>query len=131
MALKWLKIDPKYMRNVKNININLYYNFSPRFLKTYFSTGGAFRPPCRVTYEHSTQNIAHSSYKIYIYLHMNGKSILYEYKSSCLHKNVVLLTQMVHYRLCDGNFTIASSINITSALESYCSLLSHRSHPII
>jgi len=29
-ALKWLKIDPKYMKDVKTNNVNLYYNFSPK-----------------------------------------------------------------------------------------------------
>jgi len=32
------------MKNVKTTYVNLYYNLSPRFLKTYFSTGGACAP---------------------------------------------------------------------------------------
>jgi len=28
------------MKNVKTTYVKLYYNLSPRFLKTYFSTGG-------------------------------------------------------------------------------------------
>jgi len=44
MALKWLKIDTKHLKNVKINNANLNYNFSPRLLKTYFSTGGPVSP---------------------------------------------------------------------------------------
>jgi len=33
------------MKNVKTTYVNLYYNLSLRFLKTYFSTGGACAPP--------------------------------------------------------------------------------------
>jgi len=43
-ALKWLKFDTKYLENAKINNANLYYNFSPRFLKIYFSTGEACAP---------------------------------------------------------------------------------------
>jgi len=39
-VLKCLKIDTKHLKNVKINNANLYYNFSPRLLKIYFSTGG-------------------------------------------------------------------------------------------
>jgi len=39
-ALKWLKIGTKHLKNAKINNANLYYNFPPRFLKTFFSTGG-------------------------------------------------------------------------------------------
>jgi len=33
------------MKNVKTTYVNLYYNLSPRFLKTYFSTGGGACAP--------------------------------------------------------------------------------------
>ena len=33
------------MKNAKNNNANLYSNFSPRFFKSYFLTGGALVPP--------------------------------------------------------------------------------------
>ena len=33
------------MKNAKNNNANLYSNFSPRFFKSYFLTGGAMAPP--------------------------------------------------------------------------------------
>jgi len=33
-ALKWLKIGTDHLKNAKINNANLYYNFSPRFLKT-------------------------------------------------------------------------------------------------
>ena len=56
-ALKWLKIGTKHLKNAKIDNANLYYNFSRRFLKTYFSTGGPVRlcpplafPPHRIAY---------------------------------------------------------------------------------
>ena len=39
-ALKWLKIGTKHLKNAKINNTNVYYNFSRRFFKTYFSTGG-------------------------------------------------------------------------------------------
>ena len=46
-ALKWYKIGTKHLRNAKINNANLYYNFPPRFLKT-FLTGGcaSSSPPC-------------------------------------------------------------------------------------
>jgi len=46
-ALKWLKIDTKHPKNVKINNANLYFNFFPRLLKTYFSTAGACTPSSR------------------------------------------------------------------------------------
>jgi len=54
-ALKWLKIDTKHLKNAKINDTNLYYNFSSRFLKTYFSIVGPvppLAPPRRVTYAH-------------------------------------------------------------------------------
>jgi len=43
-ALKWLKIDTKYLKNTK-ITIPIYATtFPPRFLKTYFSTRGPVPP---------------------------------------------------------------------------------------
>jgi len=38
-ALKWLKIGTKHLKNAKVNNANLYYNFSPIFLKTFFNRG--------------------------------------------------------------------------------------------
>jgi len=43
-ALKWLTIGTKHLKNAKIYNANLYYNFSPRFFKTFFSTGGPVLP---------------------------------------------------------------------------------------
>jgi len=37
-------MDTKHLKNAKINNANLYYNFSQRFSRTYFSTGGACAP---------------------------------------------------------------------------------------
>jgi len=44
-ALKCLKIGTKHLKNAKINNANLYYDFPPRFLKTFFQQGGPPAPP--------------------------------------------------------------------------------------
>jgi len=47
------------MKNVKTNNVNLYYSFPPRFLKSYFSTEGAcaLSGPRRVAYDYNSSAI--------------------------------------------------------------------------
>ena len=48
LALKWLKISTKHLKNAKINNADLYYNFSPRFKNFFFNRGPV--PPCTVAY---------------------------------------------------------------------------------
>ena len=52
------------MKNAKNNNANLYFNFSTRFLKSYFSTGGGMAL-FRIAYGYDTIETVTNYYNIY------------------------------------------------------------------
>ena len=52
-GLKKPTIYAKNMKNAKNINVNLYCNFSPRFLESYFQQRG-HDPSLRIAYVYTS-----------------------------------------------------------------------------